>query len=106
MKNMLEKNLMKKFVFLMMLFGLMIVLTGDVSAQNKGNGKVMTVNDDNTPKTTEFSPKSGDQIVTKIQSSNGNYGIPKGATYTQLEVRQPNKIMYFTMRRTLLHFRI
>lgn len=83
---------MKKSMFVMMM---MIALTGIVSAQNKGNGRVLTVNDDNVPKTTEFSVKNGDQIVTKIATAqHGNYGIPKGATYSQVEVRQPNKITY------------
>ncbi len=85
---------MKKSVLLTMMFGLMIALTGSVSAQNKGNGRVLTVNDDNVPKSIEFSVKNGDEIVASIATSNGNYGIPKGATYSRIEVRQPNKIIY------------
>ncbi len=85
---------MKKLMFLTMMFGLMIAFTVGVSAQNKGNGRVLTVNDDNTPKTTEFAVKSGNEIVASITASNGNYGIPKGATYSRIEIRQPNKIMY------------
>lgn len=77
-----------------MMFGLMIALTGGASAQNKGNGRVLTVNDDNVPKTTEFSARIGDEVVAKIATSNGGRGIPKGATYSQIEVRQPYKIMY------------
>ena len=89
-----EAQKMKKFMFLTMIFGLMIAVTGSVSAQNKGNGRVLTVNDDNTPKTTEFAVKNGDAIVASISASNGNYGIPKGATVSRIEVRQPNKIIY------------
>lgn len=86
---------MKKLTFLMMMFCLTVALTGVASAQNKGNGRVLTVNDDNVPKTTEFSVKNGDEIITKIVTSqHSNYGIPKGSQYTQLEVRQPRKITY------------
>ncbi|HEX9005059.1 MAG TPA: hypothetical protein VGB07_34430 [Blastocatellia bacterium] len=85
---------MKKTMFLTMMFGLMIALTGSASAQNKGNGRVLTVNDDNVPKSTEFSVKNGNEIVASIATSNGNYGIPKGATFSRIEVRQPNKIIY------------
>ena len=85
---------MKKLMFLTMMFGLMIAFSINVSAQNKGNGRVLTVNDDNTPKTTEFAVKSGNEIVASIATGNGNYGIPKGGTYSRIEVRQPNKIMY------------
>ncbi|MEP7336543.1 MAG: hypothetical protein ABI977_02165 [Acidobacteriota bacterium] len=85
---------MKKTMFLTMMFGLMIALTGSVSAQNKGNGRVLTVNDDNIPKSTEFSIKSGDAIVSSIVPGNGSYGLPKGNSYSRIEVRQPNKIIY------------
>ena len=86
---------MKKSMFLtMMMFCLMVALTSVASAQNKGNGRVLTVNDDNPSKSTEFSVKNGDEIVASIATSNGNYGIPKGATYSRIEVRQPNKIVY------------
>lgn len=86
---------MKKSMFLtLMMFCLMIALTGLASAQNKGNGRVLTVNDDNVSKSTEFSIKNGDEIVASIATSNGNYGIPKGATFSRIEVRQPNKIIY------------
>ncbi len=85
---------MKKFMFLTMIFGLMIAVTGSVSAQNKGNGRVLAVNDDNVPKTTEFSARSGDQVVASIVTSNGERGMPKGSQYSRIEVRQPRKIMY------------
>ena len=85
---------MKKLMFLTM-FGLMIALTGSVSAQNKGNGYVLTINDNNTPKSTVFSIKSGDQVVASIMTSDGSYGLSKGMSYSRIEVRQTNKIAYF-----------
>ena len=95
MFHLMEKKTMKKLMFLTMMFGLMIALTGSVSAQNKGNGYVLTINDNNTPKSTVFSIKSGDQIVASIMTSDGSYGLSKGMSYSRIEVRQTNKIAYF-----------
>ena len=95
MFHLMEKKTMKKLMFLTMMFGLMIALTGSVSAQNKGNGYVLTINDNNTPKSTVFSIKSGDVIVASIMTGDGNYGLQKGVKFSRIEVRQPNKIAYF-----------
>ena len=92
MFHLMEKKTMKKLMFLTMMFGLMIALTGSVSAQNKGNGYILTINDAN--KSTEFSIKGGDELVAKIIRPGGKYGTP-AAGYSGFEVRQPNKIVYF-----------
>lgn len=77
-----------------MMFGLMIAFTVSVSAQNKGNGRVLQF--DTRSKLTESAPTAGDGVTTMIETSNGNFGIPKGTKYTKLALFQSGKgIMYF-----------
>ena len=55
---------MKKLMFLTMMFGLMIVLTGSVSAQNKGKGLVYGFSDANGGGNgrDSYAPKFGDAV--------------------------------------------
>ena len=82
---------MKKLMFLTMIFGLMIAFTAGVSAQNVGRGEVLSVYN-----ASELTPKSGDDVITRIKTSNGDYGMKKGSTYYSLELRQGNKAMYIS----------
>ena len=76
-------------MFLTIVFGLMIAFTAGVSAQNKGNGKVILVYN-----ASELAPKSGDDVITRIKTGNGDYGMPKDFKYTELELRQGDKAIY------------
>ncbi len=85
---------MKKLMFLTIMFGLMIAFSINVSAQNKGDGKVIKWDTRSSLK--ESAPKQGDGVTTRIVTSDGNDGMTKGAKYTQLMLTQPGRgIMYF-----------
>lgn len=94
MFNSIKKNSMKNLVFLTMMFGLMIAFSINVSAQNKGNGKVIKW--DTRSNLKESAPKKGDTVTTSIVTSNGKDGMTNGAKYTRLMLTQPGRgIMYF-----------
>ena len=88
---------MKKLMFLTMMFGLMIVFTGSVSAQKSitkvGDGRVLTFFTQSAK--VDSVPRVGDSVVTSFNISDGkfglNFGLKRGDKYTRLAMDQKGK---------------
>lgn len=76
---------MKKSMFLTMMFGLMIALTGSASAQGKFSGRVALDGNGN------FTPQVGDVVIRQVHiRQNNEPDAPSGTRYLFLTIRRGN----------------